>query len=607
MDRIKWIVVIMALVATGTLYADNDVTTGMIEEYQPQQTMRVELPANFNVEQARSELRAARQDGDQARVQLIASQLSAWWQQNASQTHNPDAQGNNSPNPGRQNIEKDNPMNNNAPDWGTDVRMDPRDNVYEVSVTSISNGDLYAFCKYVDGGGTDYGVLLRSIDGGLTWNLAWDNSFGTTDIYDLGIVNDNDTLITWYILHNTSANTYRTWVRVCNSDASCTAIYWGSPTGGFNPIEYTDLFCCTDAAVWGTTEYVYATWTETYGSGPDSTLVMNAVSYENDVSAWELGPTRLTNTNGANIYYAGNEIAFGSGTDRMWLISWLHPYNYPTSFDRTVKGWYSDDFGSTWSARIDITPNNNALDEFDCAIAGAHTNTNWVVLATQVDTAYLTDRDVNCWYSTDDGATWTMDLWVSNSYENFFGDVWVDDNSTAFYGALRQNTGTAEYVRIKNGDIGDPTSWSGSLGINDNTSNLSDVYGPSVSCNAGLNEAIMAWVDYDAGIYSVWFDSEGWTGVAERPGPETSPLAIGLAPNPARSTATLSFTTQSQGRVTVALYDATGRLVETLVNDARAAGTYATTIDSRNIAAGIYFVRVETPDGVGTKTMTIVR
>jgi hypothetical protein len=607
MNRIKWLVVILTIVATGTLYGDNDVTTGMIEDYQIRQPVNVELPADFNVEEARTALRAARANGDQALVEDISTQLQTWWRNNANVTFGPEEQGSN-PNPGPQwNIEKDNPVQNGSPDWGSDIRMDPRDGIRDVNITSISNGDLYAFCLWIDGT-EDYGVILRSTDDGVTWNVAWNNSFGTTDIYDLGIVNDNDTLITWYILHNTSANTYRTWVRVCNPDASCSPIYWGSPTGNFNPIQYDDLHCCTDAAVWGTSEYVYATWSETYGTGPDSTRVMSAVSQENDVSTWETGPTRLRASNGSNIYYTGTRTAFGSATDMLWVVAWLHPNGYPTSFDRFVRGWYSTDYGTTWnSTPVDISDSNDGRDEYDCVVGGSHINTNWVVLATQVDTGSGGDLDVNNWYSTDDGTAWTWAGWVSNSYDNFLGDIWVDDNSNAFYGALRQNTSTNQYVRIKTGDITDPASWSGSLGINDNTTNLSNVYGPSISYNMGLGEAIMAWVDYNAALYSIWFDSESWTGIGNHAGQVVSPLAIALAPNPAKSIAAVSFTTQTAGRVAVSLYDATGRLIENLVDETRVAGTYSTTIQSDKLASGIYFVRVETPDGVGTKTMTIVR
>jgi len=610
MNSNRWLVLVFVLCA-GLLYGDSvdgDLPVGYSASIQKTEARTVELPADFSAEEARIEIKAARQAGDQSRVQELAEQLNAWWQLNRETTYYPDDHGYND-DPGPQwNIENRPPNGGAAPDWSTDVRISPSDDVYQTRIASISNGDLYSIAIW-ESGTEDHILIHRSTDDGATWNTYWDNNFGTTEIHSVNILNVNDTLLISYILEHPSVPEMRTWMIASLPGASLNAIYFGSPTGSFSPIVYTDLHATTDAPVWGTSEYIYASWCERYGSGPDSTRVMSGVSYSIDVTAWEFGPTKLTNTAGANIYYTGTKTAYGSATDRMWLISWLHPYGYPTSFDRTVKGWYSDDYGSTWSARIDITPNNNGRDEFDCVIAGSHSNTNWVVLATQVDTGSAGDRDVNNWYSTDDGGIWTWAEWLSNSYENFFGDIWVDENSTAFYGALRQNTSTAEYIRYKEGNINDPTTWGASVAMNDDPTgiHLSDVYGPSISYNTGNGDAIIAWNDFAGATYSIWFDSESWTGVAERPGQEVSPLAIGLAPNPAKSAARLSFTIQTEGRVTVSLYDAAGRLVENLLSETRAAGTYSTAIETGDIAAGIYFVRVETPDGVGTRTITIVR
>jgi hypothetical protein len=606
MTRIKWFAIVCALICASMVYGANDVTTGEITEgYQLHKPVAVALPENFDVEAATAAIREARQAGDQELVRELAAQLSAYWQNNVEHTYSPQEHGYNAE-PPKWNTENKNNPQSGPPDWGDDVRIAPEDEVRDVRIASISNGDLYSIAIRVDASG--YAVMMhRSTDDGQTWTVYWDNAFGAGySISSVGIANDNDTLVTWYILTN-SSNQCRTWVRVVLPGGIDNPIYYGSPTGGFNPVGYNNLHITTDAPVYGTGEYIYATWTEVYGTGPDSTRVMSAVSYENDVSTWELGPTRLRASSGANIYYTGTRTAYGSATDRMWIVAWLHPLGYPTTYDRQVRGWYSDNYGATWNTTpVDITSATNGIDEYECALAGSHSNTNWVVLATQDTVTTGVNHDVNCWYSTDDGANWTFLTWITN-YDNYLSDVWVDENSTAFYAACRSNSAGAEHERYKEGSISDPASWTNSVIVNDNTTNLSDVYGPSVSYNMGTGDAILAWTDYASSIYSIWFDAEGWTAISERPGQEVSPLAIGLAPNPAKSIATLSYTTQTEGRITVSLYDAAGRLVENLVNETKAAGTYSTAIDSRNIAAGIYFVRVTTPDGIGTKTMTIVR
>jgi hypothetical protein len=605
MRHIKWVIVVSAILCASMVYADIDVTNGdVIEGYQVQQLGRVVVPENFNAEEATAAIKEARRMGDQERVRELAAQLSTWWQNNTEQPAYPDDHGYNAEAP-KWNSERNNPQGS-APDWGTDVLISPNTDIYPVKIASLSNGDLYAFGVWYDGSAY-HGYIRRSTDNGQNWSTYWDAAFATTTrIFSPGILVDNDTLVYWYILDHPASNEMRTWVKVCLPGTTDDPIYYGSPTGSFNPLDYSNLHLTTDAPVWGTSEYIYATWSESYGTGPDSTRVMSAVSYENDVSAWEAGPTRLAASNGANIYYTGTRTAFGSISDRMWIIAWLHPNLYPTTYDRTVKGWYSDDYGSTWSSRIDITPNNNDLDEYNCAVAASHSNTNWVVLATQDTTTTGVNQDVNCWYSTDDGDTWIFQVWISN-YDNDLADVWVDDNSHAFQGACRSNSSGAEHIRYKVGSITDPTSWATSVIVNDNTTNLSDVYGPSVSYNMGSGDAILAWSDYNSAIYSIWFDSEGWTKIEELPANQVSRLNLRLAPNPTSGSARLAYSISTEGAVSITMYDAAGRLISNLASGTKPAGEYSVEIDNANLAAGIYFVKVETPDGVGTRTMTVVK
>ncbi|MEE8597749.1 MAG: T9SS type A sorting domain-containing protein, partial [bacterium] len=63
----------------------------------------------------------------------------------------------------------------------------------------------------------------------------------------------------------------------------------------------------------------------------------------------------------------------------------------------------------------------------------------------------------------------------------------------------------------------------------------------------------------------------------------------------------------TEGNVNISVFDAAGRSVSTLVNETKPAGEYTFTLNNQNLAAGIYFVRVQTPDGLNTQTMTIIR
>ena len=607
----------MAYAATGeqTSFARGDVSNGIVDMDSPVRTDKmVELPESFDPDAARAELVEARMSGNSGRASELARMIHAWWELNSDRSMDPMEHGSN-PDPGPYwRDESHRPNGGSAVLWWNDVRIDPNTGVRDVKLASLSNGELYAHSIWKDGS-DDHDIIHRSTDDGLTWTIYRDWNAGTSyDLSSPGVFVSEDTLVFWYILEENSSGDMRAWVKVTEPGPAEVVIFFGSPTGVFMPVDYRDLHVTTDGWLYTGDAYVYATWTERYGAGPDSTRVMSAVSHDHDVSNWDVGPTTIRASSGANIYYLGTRTAYGNTADsRLWTVAWLHPSGYPGTWDRLVRGWYSDDYGTSWSSPVDITPPDNAQDEYDPSIAGSHSNaySTWVVLATQNDTSLASDRDVNNWYSTDAGDNWTLDTWVTNSFENYLGDVWVDIGSMGFWAALRQDrTGVGEeYVRYKGGDISDPTTWTGSVGINDDpTDNLSAAYGPSVSYNEGTGDAIIAWNSFEGSVYSIWFDAQGWPpGVEEGRERISSAGFINLAPNPSRGAATLTYIVKNEGNVRVSLYDTAGRLVNNLVDGRKAAGTHSIDINGGNLASGVYFIRIKTPEGSTTREMTVVK
>ena len=66
---------------------------------------------------------------------------------------------------------------------------------------------------------------------------------------------------------------------------------------------------------------------------------------------------------------------------------------------------------------------------------------------------------------------------------------------------------------------------------------------------------------------------------------------LDLTPNPFTKLTTIHYTVPVSGKVSVKLYNTTGRLIETLVNDNLIAGTYTVNFSSKNFANGVYFLR----------------
>lgn len=492
--------------------------------------------------------------------------------------------------------------------WGVGQRIDPNDDIYDVTLAAMSNGDIYTISIW-DSLGNDHILVHRSTDGGWNWYIYWNCNFRNDyAVYDPGIRIVNDTIVMWYILNRSTDNLWRPWVRVCLPGAIDICVYDGSPIGGFQTTRFSDFNIIDDSPVYGTDEYIYATWIETHGMGPDSTRIMFARSDELDVSYWEMGPVSLYATTGMNVYFSGTQIAYGSSSDMMWLTAWLHPSGYPTTYDRSIWGWYSTDYGATWSTEKQLTLMDNGADEYDQTIAGAHINTNWVLLFTQSDTSAIADRDIGYCYCMDDTS------WFTNAYniqyEEYLPDVWVDNASTGFYSVCRQDGLDFETILYRKADITNPASWTQPQNVIETYYyNLSGLYGPAVRFDTYDDNAIVTWTNCEeSGVYSIWFASEDWYGVHD----VISPFAVNgniltCVPNPSNGIIRLSYHIDMPTYVRINIMDASGRLLETLVNEPKESIFRCKRFDLSYLAQGVYFIEMLTSYSSIVSKITIVK
>lgn len=101
--------------------------------------------------------------------------------------------------------------------------------------------------------------------------------------------------------------------------------------------------------------------------------------------------------------------------------------------------------------------------------------------------------------------------------------------------------------------------------------------------------------------------------VLSRPDLPVWTTALGApAPNPFNPSTTLSFTLRSTGKAELAIYDVRGRRVKMLVSDTLDAGPHEATWIGRNdadeqVASGVYFARLKTPDGVKSRSLVLLK
>ena len=78
-------------------------------------------------------------------------------------------------------------------------------------------------------------------------------------------------------------------------------------------------------------------------------------------------------------------------------------------------------------------------------------------------------------------------------------------------------------------------------------------------------------------------------------------------PNPFNPTTSINFDLPVDGKVSIRLFDMTGREVSTLVNENRTAGYYTINFNASNLSSGTYFYRIEAGNYVSTKKMMLVK
>lgn len=95
--------------------------------------------------------------------------------------------------------------------------------------------------------------------------------------------------------------------------------------------------------------------------------------------------------------------------------------------------------------------------------------------------------------------------------------------------------------------------------------------------------------------------------------PASFVLSVSNYPNPFNPSTTVSYTVPSRGKVSVAICDARGARIATLVdNEDRAAGAYRAVWDGRDergvvAASGVYFARIEHTSGTRSKRMVLLK
>ncbi len=137
------------------------------------------------------------------------------------------------------------------------------------------------------------------------------------------------------------------------------------------------------------------------------------------------------------------------------------------------------------------------------------------------------------------------------------------------------------------------------VGMQDGTQQI----GIQCLLNGGYHKGCAPLAAQRAILYTT--DPPGQVGLEADPA-DLLVAARGLAlwPNPSRGRALVSWNLAAAGKVDLSVFDAAGRQVSSLVNAELAPGRHTRTWDNRQLAPGVYFLKLSTPDG--TKQQKVI-
>ena len=220
---------------------------------------------------------------------------------------------------------------------------------------------------------------------------------------------------------------------------------------------------------------------------------------------------------------------------------------------------------------------------------------SWRMPADQPQMIADANGDLYClWHGNDDYNDYAADGFINGE---FYGAISYDNGAT--WTDYRNLTGTRS-----------PGAGAGACDDEDYMSACPKIVNDSIFLTYIEDKDAGGWPQTEGVLTDnpvrCWVFDKSYVGIEE--GQQSVPQRAGLDlyPNPSLRTSVMSYAIVRSGDVRIALYDATGRLVDILDKGYRTAGFYKLDISTADIASGTYFVVLDTPTEKVSRSLVIM-
>jgi hypothetical protein len=495
-----------------------------------------------------------------------------------------------------------------ASPWGVDRVIYHGDYSYDAwlsiehnqpySVDYDSLGNVYAAVVLADSNIH----IFQSSDNGETWvdrRTVAPGAKAFINNIQLVVSDDGDSALA-YLFYLWTGDGGNLWCNVTNMDTWTQLRQYLLDSAAADTIVD---FSVTRDHYWGEDYILYAD----YQKGQGDAIIYFTRSSDHSVT-WSTPQAVQFNSEDPCLTYGGYSL--GGNLYRTYTAYPSHP---DSSYVRVRR---SDTYGSGWDPSITVRDNTTG-DLSDPQVAAAHTARD--------------SQAVWCTYTADSCNTGNLQVWSSSSSDGGLnwnikagpaGQPNADEYGSSI-AVLRRNAEETFYLSYVYDDTTaantdsiriqytDAPNWPGhhnSVGISDS------VYAPNCRPLVTFSLDVPGVAYGGAQGVNVYYDNVWFTG-AEDHLVRDFRLKFDLLqsrPNPFSSQTTIQFMLPAKSDVSLRVYDVTGRLIRTLLDQEKNAGVHTAAWDGRNdigdlVSGGVYFCRLSCGTGLKTRKLNLVR